>query len=68
MWFQLGTVPSMATRGKTRGGSTPPQPVTGKRVIEEWNGPQGGHIRLAQAGEDAAVQALMDTAGARLVL
>ncbi|MFD4860616.1 hypothetical protein [Streptomyces atratus] len=56
----------MAKRGKTRGGSTPPQPVTGKRVIEGWHGPEGGRVRLAQAGEDAAVQTLMGTAGARL--
>ncbi|MFD4260777.1 hypothetical protein ACFWR9_24920 [Streptomyces sp. NPDC058534] len=56
----------MAKRGKTRGGSTPPQPVTSRRVIEGWQGPEGGRIRLAQTGEADAVQALMAAAGARL--
>ncbi|MEU3565420.1 GNAT family N-acetyltransferase [Kitasatospora sp. NPDC006786] len=56
----------MAKRKGTRGGSTPPRPITGQRLLDGWDGPDGGRIRLARAGEAPAVEQLLDLTGVGL--
>ncbi|MGY0466934.1 GNAT family N-acetyltransferase (plasmid) [Kitasatospora sp. cg17-2] len=57
----------MAKRAaRARGGSTPPQRVTGKRLAEGWPGPDGGRVRLAGPGDADEVAALLKLADVEL--